>query len=150
MKNSIVDKLFYSSNRFFTHRKIFHLFHLAWGYLALWERLILAPCQLLNLFWDRSYDCFYETTFFRKSNFSSSQKGVLQSPWIPKKRPKHLQIFSSAKNNHIIGQMMKRKSKRWKMTIQIRFEFLWFQRKARRMKNSIVGKLFYSSNYFFT
>ena len=36
----------------------------------------------------------------------------------------------------------KEKVKRWKMNVWIRFEFLWFQRKARRMKNSIVGKLF--------
>ena len=35
--------------------------------------------------------------------------GLLQSPWIPKKWPKHLLIFSSAQNNQIVGGMMKKK-----------------------------------------
>ena len=82
MKNSIVGKLFYSSNHFFTHRNIFYLFHLAWGYLALWERLILAPCEVLNLFWEGSYSCLRERTLFRETLSRIKSLKISEHFWL--------------------------------------------------------------------
>ena len=45
---------FYTSNHFFPHRKIFGWLNLAWGYLALWNRFVLAPWDCLKVFWNRS------------------------------------------------------------------------------------------------
>ena len=70
--------------------------------------------------------------------------GLLQSPWIPKKWPKHLLIFSSAQNNHIVGRMMKKKKVK-KLTKK---NLNWIWNFVISEKSAEAEKILSSPNFF--
>ena len=52
----------------------------------------------------------YQSLRLERIGRNSSQTEVLQSPWIPETCSRHLLIFSSAKYNYMIWEMVEKKS----------------------------------------